>query len=218
METIPDHEMSVPAAEIWAIFRETAEIGKEIKRIHKETEQIVKETEQIVKETARSQKETAQSQKETDRQIKALDRQMGGLHNSFGELAEYLVTPGIVEKFNALGYHFVETSSNCRISNEQGKILAEIDLLLENGDFIVAVEVKTRPNEQDIPHHIRRLEILRQHKDKIHNSKLIRGAIAGAVFSAPVKKAAIEAGLYVIVQSGDTMKIESPEGFTPREW
>jgi len=31
---------------------------------------------------------------------------MGGLHNSFGEMAEHLVAPGIVERFNNLGYHF----------------------------------------------------------------------------------------------------------------
>jgi hypothetical protein len=30
--------------------------------------------------------------------------------------------------------------------------------------------------------------------------------------------AALEAGLYVIVQSGDTMKLKIPEGFQPREW
>lgn len=28
----------------------------------------------------------------------------------------------------------------------------------------------------------------------------------------------IEAGLFVIEQSGDTMKIDVPEGFQPREW
>jgi hypothetical protein len=31
-------------------------------------------------------------------------------------------------------------------------------------------------------------------------------------------EAAIEAGLYVIVQSGDTMTINVPPDFKPREW
>ena len=32
------------------------------------------------------------------------------------------------------------------------------------------------------------------------------------------KKAVIEAGLFAIEQSGDTMKIDVPEGFVPSEW
>jgi len=44
------------------------------------------------------------------------------------------------------------------------------------------------------------------------------GAIAGAIFGTAEKKATIEAGLYVIKQSGDTMKIDVLEGFVPREW
>jgi hypothetical protein len=38
--------------------------------------------------------------------------------------------------------------------------------------------------------------------------------IAGAVFPMEMK----EAALYVIEQSGDTMKINIPKGFQPRDW
>jgi len=61
--------------------------------------------------------------------------------------------------------------------------------------------------------------VLRQYrKDKGKPAKRILGAIAGAIFDDDVKKAALEAGFFVIGQSGDTMKIEIPEGFKPREW
>jgi hypothetical protein len=33
-----------------------------------------------------------------------------------------------------------------------------------------------------------------------------------------VKPRAINSGFYVIERSGDTMKIDAPEGFKPREW
>jgi hypothetical protein len=33
-----------------------------------------------------------------------------------------------------------------------------------------------------------------------------------------VKALALDTGFYVIVQSGDTVKIEAPPGFTPRIW
>jgi hypothetical protein len=33
-----------------------------------------------------------------------------------------------------------------------------------------------------------------------------------------VKTATLKAGLYVITQTGDTVKIDIPEGFTPKSW
>jgi hypothetical protein len=144
---------------------------------------------------------------------------MGGLHRGFGDLAEHLVAPGIAKKFNALGYHFeVVQAGGTKILDKKGKTLAEIDLLLQNGDVSVAVEIKSTPKEDDIPKHIARLEILRSYMDKHHDSRVTLGALASAVFVKSVKAAATEAGLYVLVQSGDTMQIESPKDFTPREW
>ncbi|MDR2144077.1 MAG: hypothetical protein LBP29_06890 [Treponema sp.] len=127
--------------------------------------------------------------------------------------------PGIAEKFNAQGYGFDSISpGGKKITDAKGKTLAEVDLLLENGDYIVAVEVKARPRQDDITEHVERLEVLRRHYNKHRDVRKIRGAIAGAVFPGAVKAIARKAGLYVIEQSGDTMKIEVPEGFKPKDW
>jgi hypothetical protein len=105
------------------------------------------------------------------------------------------------------------------IYDEQGKIKAEIDQVLENGEYIVAVEVKATVRLKDIEHHIRRLEILREDREKKQEKpKKIRGAIAGAIFGPMEKQAVIEAGLYALVQSGDTMRMDIPGDFVPREW
>ena len=82
----------------------------------------------------------------------------------------------------------------------------------------MAVEVKATPRIQDISHHIKRLEILRKHRSKHHDTRKIYGAMAGAVFGFKEKQAAVEAGFYVITQSGDTMNIEIPDDFTPNVW
>jgi hypothetical protein len=184
-----------PADEIWALLRET---------------------DRILKENAVTMKETDRQMKETDRQMKETDRKIGELSNRFGELAEHLVAPGIVQRFNELGYHFDDIiAERVKISGGKGKILTEIDLLLENSDYSIAVEVKTRPKAGDVEHHIQRLQILRAHKDRRSDRRKIRGAIAGAVFPKEAKEATIAAGLYVIEQSGDTMKIQVPAGFVP---
>jgi len=164
-------------------------------------------------------KKTELEQKKTERAIRQLTRQMGGLHRRFGELAEHMVAPGITRRFNELGYHFHSVSpGGLRIFDENYKVKTEVDLLLENDEYVAAVEVKTRPDAKDVEHHTRRLEILREHKNKHHDYRKILGAIAGAIFPQEVKKLSIEAGLYVLEQSGDTMKIDIPEGFVPREW
>ncbi|MCL2878807.1 MAG: hypothetical protein FWF29_01055 [Treponema sp.] len=156
---------------------------------------------------------------ETDRKMQETDRKIGELSNRFGELAEHLVAPGIADRFNELGYHFDGVApGGFEIKDDKRKVIAEIDILLENGDCIMAVEVKTRPRVQDMEHHGKRLEILREYRNKKSDFRKIYGAIAGAVFGAEEKRAAIDAGFYVLEQSGDTMKMDIPPDFKPREW
>ena len=80
------------------------------------------------------------------------------------------------------------------------------------------MEVKSKPKRADIADFERRLEVLRKYKDKHHDERRIRGAIAGAVFDDSVKRAVLKAGFYVIEQTGDTVKINVPEDFKPKEW
>jgi len=187
---------------VWALLKELAESQKETDRQRKENERQMKErSEQI------------------DLQIKALNEQMGGLHNSFGEMAEHLVAPSIHERFNELGYHFdAMAPGGFKLLDDNGKIMAQVDILLVNSDYIIAVEVKATVRLKDMEKHIKRLELLREYYEKKGDKRIIQGAIAGAIFGDTEKKAAAEAGFYVLVQSGDTMKLELPDGFVPKEW
>jgi len=155
---------------------------------------------------------------ETREQMKETDRKIGELSNRFGELAEHLVAPSIKEKFNALNFTFDQMSQNIQISDNSGQILAEIDILLENGDVAIAVEVKSKPLEKDVDRHITRMEVLRHRADLRKDPRKFRGAIAGAIMNKEVRDYAQKCGFYVIEQTGDTVKISIPEGFTPREW
>ena len=59
---------------------------------------------------------------------------------------------------------------------------------------------------------------MRENRNRFNDNRKIMGAIAGAIFGTEAKKATLEAGLYVIEQSGDTMKMDIPDGFIPGEW
>ena len=185
--------LSHPATpeEIWAILQEHSLKMDKLREEHKKTEKLIKRT----------------------------GKQMGYLNNRFGELAEHLVAPRIHARFNELGYFFGEMAARgAKITGEDGKTKAEIDILLQNGETIMAVEVKVKPAVKDVEHHIKRLEILRDYYRKKNDNRKIQGAIAGAIFGSAEKEAVIEAGLFVIEQSGDTMKIEVPDGFVPRDF
>jgi hypothetical protein len=200
------------------LIRELREESKDTDRLIRELREESKDTDRLIRELREESKDTDRRLKETDRLVRETSKSIGGLNNSLGELAEHLVAPNIKEKFNALGYHFKGIAENQRIENEQGQVIAEIDILLENSDYIVAVEVKSKPKNADIDNFVRRLEILRKYKDENSDKRRIRGAIAGAVFHAPVKSAILEAGFYIIEQTGDTVMINVPEGFKPKEW
>ena len=198
---------------VWAMMQENAEAMKELRESQKETDRLIRETRE-------SQKETDRQLDKTGRKLDQIGQQIGGLHRSFGELAEHLVAPGIAERFNEFGYHFdIIATKGMKIHDEKGKEIAEIDIFLENSNYLMAVEVKATVKIKDIEHHIGRLEILKKHRVKNQEKqKEIMGAIAGAVFGSAEKKAAIEAGFYVLEQSGDTMKMSIPEDFVPRKW
>ena len=177
------------------------------------------ETDRKLQELFQAIKETDRQMKETDRQMKETDRKMGDLYNRFGEMAEHLVAPGIADRFNERGFHFDSIMpGGIKIVDEQRNVIAEIDLMLENGEYIIAIEVKATVRPKDVEHHIRRLEILREHRKKKQDNRRIQGAIAGAIFGAAEKQAVIEAGFYALEQSGDTMKMVIPNDFVPREF
>jgi predicted AAA+ superfamily ATPase len=105
---------------------------------------------------------------------------MGDLTHRFGEVAEHLVLPNIIEKFNTLGYDFVGTGRERKFKDRQtGRFGVEVDILLENGSYSIAVEVKVKPDKRDVEDHIKRLEFLRRYKDDVGDKREIRGALAG---------------------------------------
>jgi len=130
-----------------------------------------------------------------------------------------MVAPGIVDLFNDLGYHITQTAIHgYRILNEKKEVRAEIDLYMGNGDYIIAVEVKTSLGKKDIEWHKRRLEILREHSDKTGDRRKIRGGMAVAVLGENDRKAILNAGFYLLEPSGTMMKMDLPEDFIPKEW
>jgi len=156
---------------------------------------------------------------ETDRKFQETERIVSKLGNRFGELVEHLVAPNIRRKFNELGFCFTKSAMDVEIFDPHNpKTDTEVDILLENGDIVVAVEVKSKPNNKDVNDHVKRMEILRRHADDKQDKRRYQGAIAGAIISKAVRDYILKKGFYVIEQTGDTVQINIPQGFKAREW
>ncbi|MDR1948814.1 MAG: hypothetical protein LBQ38_05445 [Spirochaetaceae bacterium] len=187
------------------------ETDREIKEASREADRRYKELELLFKEVALRQEETARQFKETDRKI-------GKLGNRVGELVEHLMSPNILEKFRKRGFSFGKASPNVVFTDSNNHTIAEVDLLLENGDVALAVKVKTKLTTENVMDHIERMEKLRSYADGHGDSRRLIGAVAGAIISAEAKPFAIKNGFYVIEQTGDTAVISVPDDFVPKEW
>ncbi|MCL2381953.1 MAG: restriction endonuclease, SacI family [Treponema sp.] len=202
--TTYDYPRGVTPEDVWAILRENAE--------------QMRENAKQMEELREKQKETDLQMKETGRLMKETDRKIGALTNRFGELAEHLVVPNIKEKFNALGFSFEQVAQDIEITDRSGGFIAEVDILLENGDMVMAVEVKAKPLEKDVKAHVKRLDVLRRRADVRGDNRAFMGAIAGAIMRNEVRNHILRSGFYAIEQTGDTVKIHTPENFKPRKW
>ncbi|MDR1287832.1 MAG: hypothetical protein LBK08_09515, partial [Treponema sp.] len=136
----------------------------------------------------------------------------------FGDMVEYMVLPNLVTKFEELQFTFTR-ANRTEIKDRKHGIFTEVDALLENGDKVMAIEIKSKPAMRDIDDHVERMGKLRTYADLHDDKRVYLGAVAGVVFSESEKNYAMKNGFYVIEPSGDTFTITKPEGkYHPREW
>jgi len=189
-------------------------------RITKKQEELAeshKELTESQKETALQMKENAKRQEETDRQMKEYNKRFGDFTNRFGEIVEYMVAPGLQEKFRELGYVFERVASNSRFDDNKNNIKFQVDIMLENGSKAMLVEVKSKLTTEDVKEHIERMGKMRSYADLRDDKRTFIGALAGVVITPNVKEFALDKGFFVIEPSGETFNITAPCA-NPKEW
>lgn len=183
-----------------------AEINAQTAKIHEEA---------AISE-ARSAALDARMEK-TDKQIKAVSKQIADVTDSMGRFAEEQVRPKVDKLFRKKGIYLDEIYSRVAVKKE-GVFQFEIDLLLVNTIYSVAVEVKHTLRQRDIDEHSARMDKLKKMSHRVIKGTTIYGAVAGMVVSAEVEKYAIKKGFYLIKPSGEGLKIGNKKGFEPKTW
>ena len=185
----------------------------EARRVADEARRVADEARRIAYES-RSDEYKAEAEKS----MKELRKEIGRVTGSIGQLTESMFS-NVWVKFNeAFGFEFTGQGPHYRFM-EGERVVAEADYFLENGEYILIIEVKTKMTEEHIKDHMERLEVIRKHRDACGDKRKIVGAAAGAVFHESVMKYALKNGLYVLLQSGEAVTLaDHPSDFKAREW
>jgi len=194
-------------------------MAKHNEKMAKLNEQSKKDYEQSKKDYEQSKKDYEENKKDYEKRWKRLEQELGRLGNSYGDQVEAMFV-NLGAKFNVLGYKFPkEAKGNIRFLDENRKVLAEVDHLLENGSIVMPIEVKAKLKQDHVDEHIRRLGIISEYNIKQKDNRKVLGAVAGGVVPQNVLEYAQKKGLYVLVQNGESVEVaDVPENFKPMEW
>jgi len=225
---------TVTLDEVWRLFRETGERFREsderVARLEEEAsrrkaeaaerlarleEEYSRRKVEAAERLAKLDEEVRKARAETEAAMKDLSRRMGQFTNQLGELAEAMISPAVWKQFAARGIAVHGTARN--VSKTINGRTIEIDLLVTNGDSLVAIEVKTKPTVRDVNEHLARLTKFKDFFPDYRERKLL-GAIAGLVLDEGVARYAYRKGLFVLSHSADTVTILNDDRFRPRNW
>jgi Holliday junction resolvase-like predicted endonuclease len=159
---------------------------------------------------------------EADRRLERLERiaantsrEVAGLTTRWGQFVENLVEPAVIRLFQARGIDVQETSR--RMKSKRPGAQMEIDIFAVDGDVAVAIEVKSRLSQRDVDDFLDKLGRFRQAFPH-YTDYQIYGAVAGIEIDAGIDRYAYQQGLFVIQQTGDTVKIANDAAFQPAAW
>ncbi|MEO5368781.1 MAG: DUF3782 domain-containing protein [Magnetococcus sp. DMHC-1] len=205
------------------IEREKArEKAREKERIERaEAERIFKEERaeadrRFQEEQAKARAEADRHFQETERVVKDVSRQIGRLGGRWGEFVEGMVAPACETMFAERGIpvHKVHPRTKAKLP---GNRHMEIDLLVINTTAVVAVEVKSDLKIEDVRWHADKLSEFKEFYPE-YADRQIMGAVAGIVMGEGVDRFAMNLGLFVIVQSGENVRLANDLSFVPRIW
>jgi hypothetical protein len=76
------------------------------------------------------------------------------------------------------------------------------------------MEVKSLLNKTDVEEHQERMKIVRGYADKRADKRKYIAAVAGATIESTAREYALASGIYLIEQTGDTVRVKAPPSLT----
>ena len=182
---------------------------------HQELSREIQEVWALFRETSEQMKETDKSIERMSRKVEQLNETVNALTGKWGKFVEGLVAPGAVRMFTERGIEVKQFYPRARTQQDGEEM--EIDVLVVNDEYAIAISVKSTLKVEDVNNHIEALSRFHEFFANFADKTLI-GAVAGIVIEEEADKYAYRKGLFVITQTGEMVKILNDEKFKPKLW
>ncbi|MCD5401104.1 DUF3782 domain-containing protein [candidate division NPL-UPA2 bacterium] len=162
-----------------------------------------------------SRKELDARFKETSAEVSRAVKAVSDLTGKWGRFVEGLIAPAAERLFREKGIEIntIYPRVKKRLQGEE----MEIDILAVDGEYAVLIEAKSTLRIEDVNNHIERLQKFRSFFPEYSARKVV-GAVGGIVIDESADKYAYKKGLYVIAESGNTVKILNDAKFKHHLW
>ncbi len=179
--------------------------------------QMFEKTHWELQELKERQIDVFERMEKSDKKVNKFFGMLKELNRNWGKLVEALIKPSVATQFRKWGIPVV--GSGQRVEKKLDGDTIEIDLLLTNGDSIIAVEVKTTLSVQDIDDHVKKhLEPFKRFFPE-YADRQIYGAVAYIHLEENADRYAYKKGLFVLTfATGDMVIIKNDEKFKPQVW
>ena len=178
---------------------------------------LFRETDRKFQETDRKFQETEAQMRETGHLVERISRDLGRLGNQLGEFVEEMVEPAVVALFEARGLKVHRTMKNLTYRNDDGRLLAQVDLVVIDSNTLIAIECKSHLSVDDVNEHLERLADFKTYWQEYASHRLF-GAVAAMVVPDEVAAYAYRKGLFALAPSGETMRLLNDKAFQPKAW
>jgi hypothetical protein len=195
--------------------RTMATTYEDILALFRETDRKFQETDRKFQETDRKFQETDRKFQETDRKFQEAARVVSNLGGQWGLFVENQVAPACERVFGERGIPVQMVSQ--RVKKRRGGDTLEIDVLVVNAGHVVVVEVKASLSVADVREFLDDLGQFRAFFPEYADWQ-VHGAVAGIRIEDGADRYAYRQGLFVLAQTGDTVKILNDANFQPRIW
>lgn len=157
----------------------------------------------------------AKSSAKTDAEAQRMLRKLADLGDRIGEFAESMVIPGVQRLLAERGIevHGISPRAFRRFDGQS----AEFDAVIVNDRYVAVVEVKSRLKSADVAEHVSRMDNFKKFFPEFRDRRGI-GVVAGMLIDEEAGKFAYREGLFVLEQSGETIRIRNDAKFRPKEW
>ena len=154
-----------------------------------------------------------------DRSQRELNKKLSEYGDTLGRLAEEQVKEDLVNKFEKWGIPIHTYTTHVVHMDNKGIFKYEIDILLYNTDYVVAIEVKNHLKKDHIDEHLARIKKIQEYPLPGLEGKILLAGIASMITPEHLGDYAQSKGLFLIKPSGEMMKISNnKKTFKPKEW